>query len=196
MKTEIEAKFLNINHDAMRETLKSVGAVCKQPMRMMRRVTFGTPEMNSKNAFMRIRDEGYRVTMTYKQFDEMSLTGAKEIEVTVSNYEDALTLVKAAGIETKSVQEARREVWHLDDIEIMLDEWPWLNPYMEIEAETEKKVKHAASLLGLNWDDAVFGDLNQAFRAQYPTMSNEDAIYHLPDIRFDLPLPDMLKIES
>lgn len=193
MKTEIEVKFLNIDLDAMREKLQSIGAVCDQPMQVMRRVTFDTPEMKSKNGFVRVRDEGHRITMTYKQYNEMSLTGAKEIELNVNSYEDALLFVQAVGAKTKSTQEARRELWHLDDAEIVLDEWPWLNPYMEIEAPSEESVKKTATALGLNWDEAAFGDINVAFRSQYPHMREDEAIYNLPDIRFDLPLPKMLE---
>lgn len=193
MKTEIEAKFLNINLDEIRTKLKKAGAICDQPMQVMRRVTFDIPGAKVKNRFVRVRDEGHRITMTYKQYDEMSLTGAKEIELNVNNYEDALLFVQAIGAKTRSVQEARRELWHLGDAEIVLDEWPWLNPYMEIEAPSEDGVRNAAKAIGLNWDDAVFGDINVAFREQYPHMAEEDAVYNLPDIRFDLPLPEMLK---
>lgn len=193
MKTEIEAKFLNIDLDEIRAKLKDADAVCDQPMQVMRRVTFDTPEMKARNGFVRVRDEGHRITMTYKQYDEMSLTGAKEIELNVNSYEDALLFVQAIGAKTKSTQEARRELWRLGDAEIVLDEWPWLNPYMEIEAPSEDGIKKAAKAIGLNWEDAVFGDINVAFRGQYPHMAEEDAVYNLPDIRFDLPLPDMLK---
>lgn len=193
MKTEIEVKFLNINLEVMREKLESIGAVCDQPMQTMRRVIFDTPEMRGNHAFVRVRDEGHRITMTYKQFDEMSLTGAKEIELHVNSYEDALLFVEAAGAKIKSSQEARRELWHVDDAEIVLDEWPWLNPYMEIEAPSEQSVRKAAAALGLRWDDAAFGDINIAFRQQYPHMKEDDAIYNLHDIRFDLPLPKMLE---
>jgi adenylate cyclase class 2 len=196
MKTEIEVKFLRIDLEKMRKKLKGTGAVCTQSMRMMRRVTFGTPEMIAKNAYVRVRDEGHRITMTYKQFDEMSLTGAKEIEVNVSDYEDAVALIQAAGIKVKSKQEARRELWRLGEVEIMLDEWPWLQPFMEIEGPTEAAIKQMAEALGLLWSQAVFGDLNEAFKVEYPHMSAEDAIYHLSEIRFGLPLPDMLKTKT
>ncbi|HEU5121461.1 MAG TPA: hypothetical protein VFT59_01335 [Candidatus Saccharimonadales bacterium] len=48
MKTEIEAKFLQIDLDTMRAKLREAGATCKQRMQVMRRVTFSTPEMDAK----------------------------------------------------------------------------------------------------------------------------------------------------
>src|ERR1044072_3780041 len=110
MKPEIEAKFLRVAPDNVREKLQLSGAVCHQPMRLMKRVVFDSPAMG-RNAFVRVRDEGHRISMTYKQFDELSLTGAKEIEVDVSNYDAAVALLQAVGARVKTLQEARREIW-------------------------------------------------------------------------------------
>src|SRR5690606_4856605 len=105
MQTEIEAKFLGVEPADVRARLKKAGAACRQPMKLMRRVVFDNETMRAKSGFVRVRDEGYRITMTYKQYDEMSLTGAKEIEFTVSNYDAALAFCEAAGIRPKSAQE-------------------------------------------------------------------------------------------
>lgn len=85
MNTEIETKFLHINHDDIRVKLKALGAECEQPMRLMRRMTFDNSSMKSKNAFLRVRDEGHRMVMTYKQFDSLTVDGAKEIEIIVDD---------------------------------------------------------------------------------------------------------------
>ena len=195
MKTEIEAKFLRIDPDDIRECLKKAGATCEQPMKDMRRVIFRSDEMDGKHAYLRVRDEGYRVAMTYKQFDEMSLTGAKEIEFTVGDYEAAVALLKVVGLEARSVQETRREIWHLDDAEVVIDEWLWIEPFIEIEAPTEAGVQKAAERMGLDWSEAAFGDIMTAYRAEYPHLGEdpEDMVYNLPVVRLGDPLPDMLK---
>lgn len=196
MKTEIEAKFLHIDPDDIRDRLQKVGAVLKQPMQVMRRVVFDNAFMNKNNGFIRIRDEGHRVTMTYKQYDEMSLTGAKEIEFTVSDYEAAIALVEATGIKPKSIQEARREIWDLGEVEIVIDEWPWIDPFIEIEASSEELVKTAAKQLGFDWKDAAFGDIMTAYRAEYPKTGTlvSDMVYNLPIVRFGDAKPDILKV--
>ena len=66
MNDEIEVKFVNIDHDAIRNELESIGAVLEQPMRLMKRVTIDSNDMRSKNAFLRVRDQGDKVTLTYK----------------------------------------------------------------------------------------------------------------------------------
>ena len=168
MKSEIEAKFLNVNHDEVRAQLIEHGAILDHPVRTMRRVVIHTPAMSEKNAFVRIRDEGNRATITYKQFDEDSIDGAKEYEVEVSDFDTAVGLFTAAGLQYDTFQESRRENWRLGDTEIMLDEWPWLAPYIEIEGSTEESVRATAATLGFNWNDAIFGGVANAYRVQYP----------------------------
>ena len=195
MKPEIEAKFLRIDPEDIRERLKKAGGDCFQEMKTMQRVIYSSDLMDEKHAYLRVRDEGHRIAVTYKQFDEMSLTGAKEIEFTASDYDAATALFGALGIKSKSVQVTQREIWHLGDAEVVIDEWPWIDPFIEIEAPTEKSVKAAAKLLGLEWKDAAFGDIMTAYRDAYPHLGHtpKDMVYNLPVIRLGDPLPDLLK---
>ncbi len=193
MDSEIEAKFLDIDHDEIRDKLKILGADCEQPIRLMRRVTIDTPDMKSKNAFLRVRDEGHRVTMTYKQFDELSVDGTKEIEVTVSDFDKTVQLLATVGLPYGSFQESKRETWRYGDVEIVLDEWPWLKPYIEIEGRSESILREVAIELDLNWDDAVFGDVMAAYRVQYPHLSEHGTVGNIPVVAFGDPLPDLLK---
>ena len=98
MKNEIEVKFVNINIDDIRLRLTELGAILIQPMRDMQRVTIDTPELKKKDAFVRIRNEGDKTTITYKQFNSLSIDGVKEVEITVDDFDTAVTLFKEAGI--------------------------------------------------------------------------------------------------
>jgi adenylate cyclase class 2 len=193
MKTEFEVKFVNVSFDQLREKLTNLGAKQTQPMRTMRRAIIDNPEMKEKNAFLRVRDEGDKISLTYKQFNELSVDGAKEHEVTVSDFQTTVDLLNAAGLPYRSFQESKRETWELDNSEIVLDEWPWLNPYIEIEGESEEHVRETAEKLGLNWHDAVFGDVMAAYRVQYPHLKETDTVGNIPEVRFGDPLPDLLK---
>jgi len=195
MKSEIEAKFLDIDPEDIRTRLKNIGAVCKQPMQLMQRIIFSTPEMDDTHAYVRVRDEGHRIAMTYKRFDEISLTGAKEVELTVNDFDTAVAFVEALGVKAKSRQEARREIWMLGDVEVVIDEWPWIKPYIEVEAPTEEQVKDTANKLGFDWQTAAFGDIMTSYRAEYPGTGTtyDDMVYNLPNIRFGDPLPSILK---
>lgn len=196
MNSEIEAKFLDVNHDTIRTKLTTLGAKLEQPMRMMKRVVVHTQSMTEKNAFLRIRDEGHRATVTYKQFDDDSIDGAKEYEIVVSDFESAVNIFKESGLVYDTYQESKRENWRLDDIEIMLDEWPWLNPYIEIEATSEEAVRRVAMLLDLDWSDAMFGGVANVYKHQYPHIGEEGRIQinqNWPIIKFHDDAPELLK---
>ncbi len=195
MNSEIEAKFINIDHDRMRTTLKDLGATIEQPERMMRRVVVRNQLMTEKNAFLRVRDEGYRTTITYKQFDADSIDGAKEYEVIVSDFDEAINIFKESGLVYDTYQESRRENWRLGNVEIMLDQWPWLNPYMEIEGPAEADVRHVAAQLGLDWKDALFGGVANIYLKQYPHIGDRGRIeinQNWPLIRFQDSPPALL----
>ena len=191
MKTEIEVKFCDIDLDATREILARAGAVCEQPMRLMRRIIIETETLAQRHGFVRVRDEGDRTTLTYKQFDEASLTGAKEIEVTVSDFDATVALLEQVDLVHKSFQESRRETWKLGDVEVVIDEWPHLNVYIEIEGASEEGVKRAAEKLGFDWADAVFGSVTEVYQHQYPN-GNARELVNMPRIAFDEPLPAVI----
>jgi len=193
MTQEIEAKFLQVDFDLIREKLKAIGGVCRQHMRMMKRVVLDFPDRDlqaNHGAWVRVRDEGNKITLTYKQTVEHQFGGANEIEVTVSSYEDTIAIFQKLGLVIHTDQETKRETWQIGTVEIVLDEWPWLDPYIEIEGPTKDSVQEVAQKLGLDWNDAIFGSITVAYRHQYPKISKEESISQIPQIKFSLPVPD------
>ena len=188
MKTEIEVKFINITIDTIQQRLVAAGAVCEQPMRLMRRALMETPDMAAKDAFLRLRDEGNKVTLTYKQHLNTGIEAANEIETTVDDFDAAKSLLEASGMIFHTYQESRRETWKLRDVEVLIDEWPWMPPYIEIEGDNEASIREAAAILGFSWDEAVFGGVDVVYRIVYPAMSVRGVI-DIPLVRFDDPVP-------
>lgn len=197
MKTEIEAKFLNQQHEVIRERLRDIGSVCITPMRLMKRAIIDYPDRRlqtgTPNSYIRVRDEGDKVTLTYKQFVSAGVDGAQEIEVVTDSFEDTTKIFTSIGLQVVSFQESKRETWKFEDCEIVLDEWPWLHPYIEIESNSEQKLIALTEKLGLNWGDAVFGDVMVAYRAQYPHITPEQTVGKLPEVKFDSPIPAFMK---
>lgn len=198
MQTEIEAKFTGVNHDEIREKLKSLGAICEQPMRLMRRAVFHSDAMEKQNGFLRVRDEGHRVTMTYKEFDGSgTIHGVKEVETMVGDFDAAIAICERAGLVKESYQETKRETWHLDDAEVVLDEWPWIDPYIEIEGLSEEAVRTAAEKLGFDFKDALFGGVAVVFQEKYGHLGTPKEIADivnrkLPIVRFEDPVPEII----
>lgn len=192
MKTEIEVKFVDVDVTDIRTRLRKAGAALEQPMRDMRRALIEEPQHAAENSFIRIRDEGDKVTMTYKRhpknFDEATIDSAREIETTVGSFDDTVAIFAASGWRYTTYQESRRETWRLGDVEIVIDEWPWILPYIEIEADNEQKVKDAAAKLGFDWSEAVFGSVDVIYNRDFPTMTVRGVI-DIKEARFADPAP-------
>ena len=193
MATEIEAKFLDIDHDEIRAKLAAAGAELEAPMRLMRRQLFDYPDgrlQHANHGRLRIRDEGSQVTLTYKARGNGKY--AQEFETPVSSYEATADILEAIGLTSYTSQESKRETWQLNDVEVVLDIWPWLEPYIEIEGPSEAAIQTEAQQLGLDWATAVFGSVDSAYRLQYPKMTVNESIGLVSELTFDGLMPQWL----
>jgi adenylate cyclase, class 2 len=195
MQQEIEAKFLNVNIEEIRARLTGLGAKCEQPMRLMRRIHFDYPDQrfqkNGHTRRLRVRDEGDKVTVTYKAKNETNYS--YELETTVGSYDDMVAIFKAIGLEAFTDQESKRETWEYKNVEVVIDEWPWLHPYIEIEGPDEASIQGVAKELGLDWNNAGFGSVDTAYMAQYKGMKEDDSVGDIPEVKFDMPVPQYFK---
>jgi adenylate cyclase class 2 len=196
MQTEIEAKSLDVDHDALRAKLRALGATLEQPMRLLRRYNLDFADRRLRDqpeggGWVRVRDEGDKVTLSYKQLNDRTLHGTKEICVTVNSFDDAKALLEAIGLGPTSYQETRRESWRLGDLQIELDQWPWTKPYIEIEAPDESSLKDIFAKLDLAWDTAVFGSVEVVYRGEYDISDEEFDALSVP-FTFEAPVPEAL----
>ena len=190
MALELEAKFLEINPELIREKLRAVGATLVHPERLMKRKNFDFPDLRLStmhNGWVRVRDEGDKVTVSYKQVSNRELAGTQEIEITANDYESACDFLEAIGLKEKTYQETKREKWALGECEVTIDTWPWIPPVLEVEGPSENDVREAVSRLGLAWSDAVHGDIAIAYRRHYDV--DEQTIYRSGRFAFDAPCP-------
>lgn len=195
MKTETEVIFLDADHQAIRDKLNKLGAVCEKPMRLMRRTIMDFPDNrlhNADHAWVRVRDEGDQTTLTYKRTVQDSIDGAEEIEVPVGSYESTVEFLQAIGLSILSTQESKRETWRVSGLEVVLDLWPWVSPTMEIEGEDPDAIQKLASQLGLDWNKATFGGATSAYKAEYPKIADDETVAQISEIRFDRPVPEWL----
>ncbi len=94
MKPEIEAKFLDVDFDDLRTRLREAGAVCVQPMRLLKRRNFYQMDysLEAKGVWVRVRDEGAKLKLAYKKLDN------REIEMVKKQERSAILLVSHAGL--------------------------------------------------------------------------------------------------
>jgi len=188
MSIEYEAKFVNINKNLIRKKLQNIGAELFKPEFLQKRIAFDLPDgYKRKGAWARVRDEGDKITMSFKSVDGDKIHNQKEICLKVNNFEEAENFLNAIGCKAKSYQENKREIWNLDDVEITIDEWPFLDPFIEIEGESEDKVKSVAEKLEFDYSKAIFGATDVLVNIKYGIPL--DVINKIPKIVFDMENP-------
>lgn len=192
MKAEIEVKFVDVSIDDVRARLERAGAQLEHPMRDMRRALIEEEHHAAQNMFIRIRDEGDKVTLTLKKktksLVESTIDSTYEIETTVGDFDTTVELFEVAGWHYTTYQESRRETWKYQGVEVVIDEWPWISPYIEIEGETQEEVRAAAAELGFDWDEAMFGSVDVIYNRDYPDMTVRGVI-DVREVRFADPVP-------
>lgn len=166
---ECEVKFLNIDPEALEKQILELGGE-KQFDRIFKRVVLDYPDwrLNEDKSWVRVRDEGDKVTFSFKKRIDAAEDGSNdktmiEHEVVVSDFEETIELLHQIGMIDKFYEENRRVQYKLDDVELDIDYWPQLKPYLEIEAASWDKVDAMIEKLGLNPDDKKIYSTHQIY---------------------------------
>ncbi|KKP65057.1 MAG: hypothetical protein UR60_C0009G0016 [Candidatus Moranbacteria bacterium GW2011_GWF2_34_56] len=177
MKIEFEATFTNIDKDEIRDRLKKSGAVLVREEFLQKRVTFNFPIGHERtDGWLRVRD--------IKIIDGEKIENQKEIGLNVDDFSEAVEFLETIGCQKKSYQETKRELWILDDVEITIDHWPFLEPLVEVEGKSEEAVKSISEKLGFDYAQAFFGCVSPLYVKKY-NVSEEFVNNHVAEITFE-----------
>jgi adenylate cyclase, class 2 len=183
MQIEYEATFTNINKDEVRTKLKAVGAKLIKPEFLMKRTVFNLPAGHEiPGGWLRVRDEGDKITMSLKVVTAGNIADQKETCLVVNDYQEAVNFLKEIGCEDKSYQETKRELWIVDGVEVTIDEWPYLEPFVEVEGKSEVEVKKISEKLGFQYSEALFCSVDTLYNRQYGV--SEEIVDSQPEIIF------------
>jgi len=100
-----------------------------------------------KKTYIRIRDEGHRITMTYKNYAGSKF--ASESEVIINDFEMGKNILLGLGCISRYYYEKIREIWHIGNTEICFDTLPGKPEFMEIESATKKELDEMVKTLNL-----------------------------------------------
>lgn len=94
--------------------------------------------LDQKSAVLRLRKTDLRTTLTYKEKvpTDCDFKHQIEFETDVSDVEATESIIEKLGYRLAIVYEKHRKSWHLDNVEVVLDELPF-GYYMEIEGAIE-----------------------------------------------------------
>lgn len=195
MNIEYEATFVNISKDDVRKRLKKAGAQLVRPEFLQKRIVFSLPSGPDDYSWARVRDEGDKITMSFKSVkNDAKIEDQQEINLVIDDFQKGVEFLEKIGCEKKAYQETKREIWQLDGVEICLDEWPFLEPFVEIEGKSEEAVKKVAKKLNFDYGQAWFCATGLIYSKKY-NIPVEVIDNEIPKITFDIENP-FLKIKK
>jgi len=119
MKTEYEAKILNIDPEIIKEKLLSLGGKHLADRDMRRYVYDFNPV--EPNSWIRLRFDGIKAQLTIKEIQHKGITGTKELEVDVADFDTMNEILQRLGYKPRSYQENRRESYELNGVAVEID---------------------------------------------------------------------------
>jgi adenylate cyclase class 2 len=154
---EIECRFLEIDKKSLIDKLRVLGAHDKGE-RLLEEIIIYDPELtwSSHNKFIRLRNTGEQILLSYKEHNALTADGTYEIEFAVSDMDRAIVLFEKLGYRPHRRQQKLRHTFTHNDIVFDIDTWPKVPTYVEIEGTSEQALRDAAKLVGFEWKDVRF----------------------------------------
>ena len=156
MKTEYEIRVLEINKEDIIKKLEKLGATRLGEFNQKRYVYDLKPI--DENKWIRLRTNGIKATLTYKDIESNTISGTKEIEIEVDDFDKTNEFLELIGFKNKGYQENTRITYMLNGVEIDIDTWPMIPTYMEIEGDSEEDVVEIQKTLDI--EDSKITALN------------------------------------
>ncbi len=105
------------------------------------------------NKWVRLRKTNDKTTLTVKHIlspeKNEKIQKLLETEIEVPSIEETNKLLEQLGFSFRNYQEKRRITYDLNGVEIDIDTWPLIPTYIEIEDDSEEKIKDTIKKLGL-----------------------------------------------
>jgi len=152
MPLEIESKFYVRNLPAIAARLKAAGASCIAERQIETNLRFDDAQsrLQAEHKALRLRRyDDIRLTFKSGKSRQNGVATRQEIEITVSNFDEARALLEGLGFQVVFIYEKYRAMYELDAVSITLDELPF-GSFVEIEAESPTEISRLARVLGLN----------------------------------------------
>ena len=168
---EIETKVLEVDTEAIKKKLKSLGAKEIQNTRLY--VDWYCPKEAKEGRhpwYLRVRktSDG-KSEISWKSLEKFlgNTRQSQEININVSDFEKAKSLLEAIGLAHYAHQEKDRVSFALQDWNFDLDQYPGMPAYLEIEGKSEEHVRQAIELLELQNHQAISQGETKLIKEKY-----------------------------
>lgn len=145
MNIEYESRILEVDIQKTIDKLKSLNASFVGEYNYTRYVYDTKPVR--KNKWIRLRSDGKKTTLTFKEFKSKSIDGTNELEIEVSDLDKTKEFLKILGYTPRSIQENKRTRYNLNGVEIDIDSWPFIPSFIEVEGKNEMEVSKIINIL-------------------------------------------------
>jgi predicted adenylyl cyclase CyaB len=142
MSLEIEKRFKNFDYKTLKKLFEKYNI--QKNGGYLFNVTSFIPL--KENQIIRTRNEGDKITFTIK---EKTNTYDKEWEVIIDNQNMMNEMLQLLGIKKAYDLEKFREIYKDDNNELVFDHYPGLQPYLEIESNSEVNLEQMMLKLNL-----------------------------------------------
>src|SRR5438552_17833336 len=156
MAHEIEVKFALRDREELTRRLHELGAQRLYPETFEDNIVLDRRgELRTRGALLRVRKFGKYSIATYKgpMSIEAGIKSREEVQTGVESFELAIKIFDALGFKPVFRYQKFREVWHLREVEVVIDRTP-IGDYFEIEGSVET-IRTLDAELGMNMDQAL-----------------------------------------
>lgn len=133
------------------------------------------------NKWLRLRKSNDKIELTLKHVyikNDVKIQKVKEYEVNTSDLNETNLLLENLGLVRRNYQEKIRHSYKFQSAEIEIDEWPMLDPYIEIECDDENLMHELISKLELTNNEIVSLNTEQLYKRK-----NVDVL-EISDLKF------------
>jgi len=119
------------------------------------------------NKWIRLRKSNDKIEFTVKHIYEKEnskLQKVQEYEIKVSDLDETNQILESIGFVKRNYQEKLRHSFEYNNAEIEIDQWPLLEPYMEIECDDETLIQDIINELEFNNKEVVSLNTEQLYK--------------------------------
>ena len=115
------------------------------------------------NKWVRVRETNGRTTITIKHIlnpdlqkdSKEEIQRVMETEMEVPSIEEVNSILEQLGFSFRNYQEKNRATYSLDGVEVDIDSWPLIPPYVEIENDSDELIQSTIEKLSLQKHEIV-----------------------------------------
>lgn len=118
--------------------------------------------------WMRIRKTNDKTMIAIKSIidgeGEYNIDDVREFEIEVPSFEEGMELLNHLGFYHQRHQVKMRIAYDYKKTEIVIDKWPMLNPYIEVEGNTKEEIDETVKMLGFDPKDEIVINTDDVYK--------------------------------